>query len=176
MGKKVEKEQIPNNEELEKEELGEECPESNDKEDNSSKIEEEDNKTRYLRLAADFANYKRRSEKEKSSVYAYANEKLVTDMLGILDNFDRAFLQETCESDSFIEGMLLIYKQLLDVLQKAGLSEIKADGQPFDPEFHDALMMEASSDFESGQVIEVLKKGYMLNNKVIRHTLVKVAQ
>ncbi len=176
MGKKVEKEQILSNEELEKEELDEDFVESNDKEDKASKVEEEDNKTRYLRLAADFANYKRRSEKEKSSIYSYANEKLVTDMLDILDNFDRAFLQETCESDSFIEGMTLIYKQLLDVLHKAGLSEINAKGQPFDPEFHDALMMEASADFQSGQVIEVLKKGYMLNNKVIRHTLVKVAQ
>lgn len=138
--------------------------------------EEEDNKTRYLRLAADFANYKKRSEKERSNIHAYANEKLVTDMLDVLDNFDRAFMQDDCEKNPFMEGMGLIYKQLLDVLQRAGLSEIIAKGQPFDPEFHDALMMEPSPDCESGQVVEVFKKGYMLNKKVIRHTLVKVAQ
>jgi len=166
-GKKVE-------EKIEQEQILEE--EKSEKEDNPINSEEEDNKTRYLRLAADFANYKRRSEKERSSIHAYANEKLVTDMLDILDNFDRALLQEGSGNDTFKEGMDLIYKQLLGILQRAGLTEIVAKGQPFDPEFHEALMMEPSDEYESGQVIEVFKKGYMLNRKVIRHTLVKVAQ
>lgn len=178
--KKEERDQTIENEEIEKDISKEECDEigekSSDKDDNAKTSEEEDNKTRYLRLAADFANFKKRSEKEKNSIHAYANEVLVTDMLDILDNFERAFLQESCESDPFMEGMGLIYKQLLDVLGKSGLSEIIAKGQPFDPEFHDALMVEASTEFESGTVLEVFKKGYMMKKKVIRPSLVKVAQ
>lgn len=187
------KEKVERDNELEKEALGEENLEGGDiykeeaaeaclkqeeavKQESPTTSEEEDNKTRYLRLAADFANYKRRSEKERANIYTYANENLVTDMLDVLDNFDRAFMQEGCENDPFVEGMELIYKQLLDVLQRAGLSEINSKGQPFDPQFHEALIMEASPDCESGQVIEVLKKGYMMRKKVIRPTLVKVAQ
>lgn len=173
---KVEREDVLKNEELEQDKLEEEVPEKNSKEDCINDSEDEDNKTRYLRLAADFANYKKRSEKERSSIHAYANEKLVTDMLDILDNFDRALLQENNENEGFKEGMELIYKQLLETLERTGLVEIPAKGQPFDPDFHDALMMEASTEFESGLVIEVLKKGYMMHKKVIRPTLVKVAQ
>ncbi len=173
---KIEQEQILEKGKSEKDIFEEECNEGSEKKDSSINSEEEYNKTRYLRLAADFANYKKRSEKERSSIHAYANEKLVTDMLDILDNFDRALLQEGSGNDTFKEGMDLIYKQLLGILQRAGLTEIVAKGQPFDPEFHEALMMEPSDEYESGQVIEVFKKGYMLNRKVIRHTLVKVAQ
>ena len=176
VGKKIDKDQILDGDDLMEDTLEVETGEDPGEDEKLANIEEEDNKTKYLRMAADFANYKKRSEREKSNIYAYANEKLITDMLEILDNFDRAFLQETCESDTFVEGMDLIYKQLLEVLQRAGLSEIGEKGQTFDPELHDALVMEASDEVESGQIIQVLKKGYMLNKKVIRHTLVKVAQ
>jgi molecular chaperone GrpE len=176
VGAKVDQDQIIEDEEFVNETLEEETAEDTGKDEKAINIEEEDNKTKYLRMAADFANYKKRSEREKSNIYAYANEKLITDMLEILDNFDRAFLQETCENDTFVEGMDLIYKQLLEVLKRAGLSEVGEKGQVFDPELHDALVMEASTEVESGQIIQVLKKGYMLNKKVIRHTLVKVAQ
>lgn len=174
LDKDLEKKELE--EELEKEVIEKENEEHSSKEENASSDQEDDNKTRYLRLAADFANYKKRSERERIKIHGYANEKIVTEMLDLLDNFDRAFAQEEFKQDPFMEGMLLIYKQLLDILQKAGLSEIDALGQPFNPEFHDALMMEVSDNHESGQVIEVFKKGYMFNQKVIRPTLVKVAQ
>ncbi|HPD90808.1 MAG: nucleotide exchange factor GrpE [Clostridia bacterium] len=138
--------------------------------------QEEELKTQYLRLAADFANYKKRSEKERSDIHAFANEKLVAKLLEVLDNFDRALAQEETEKNPVWEGMALIYKQLLGILEGSGLEEIQALGQPFDPEFHEALMMDSSTDQESGTVTEVFQKGYMLHKKVIRPTRVKVAQ
>ncbi len=140
------------------------------------KPEDEEMKTKYLRLAADFQNYKRRCEKERSDIHAYANEKLVTEMLDILDNFERALRQEGNGSEGLLEGMNMIYKQLRGVLERVGLEEIEAEGKEFDPNFHNALIMEQSVEHESGIVTAVLQKGYMLNKKVIRPSLVKVAQ
>lgn len=140
------------------------------------KPEEEEMKTKYLRLAADFQNYKRRCEKERSDIHAYANEKLVTDMLDVLDNFERALCQEGSGSEGLLEGMNMIYKQLRGVLERVGLEEIEAEGKEFDPSVHNALIMEESGEHESGIVTAVLQKGYMLNKKVIRPSLVKVAK
>lgn len=140
------------------------------------KQEDEDLKTRYMRLAADFQNYKRRVEKEKSDIYAYANEKIVTDLLDVIDNFERAIVhQGECEN-SIVEGMNMIFKQLKGVLEKNKVEEIKAQGEDFDPNFHHAVMTETSVEFESGKVTQVLQKGYLLNGKVIRPAMVKVAE
>ena len=92
-----------------------------------------------MRLMADFQNYKKRVEKEKKDLYSYANEKLVTELLDVLDNFERALDQEG-QGDSFKEGMEMIFKQLGDVLKKSGLAEIPALGEEFDPNFHNAVM------------------------------------
>jgi molecular chaperone GrpE len=138
--------------------------------------QQEEMKTQYLRLAADFANYKKRSEKERTDIRAFANEKLVANLLEVLDNFDRALVREGQEKDPVLEGMMLIHKQLLGILENAGLEEIEALGSPFNPEFHEALMMDSSTEQESGIVTEVFQKGYMLHKKVIRPTRVKVAQ
>ena len=129
---------------------------------------------KYMRLMADFQNFKRRTEKEKSDIYAFANEKIVSELLNVIDNFERA-LALGQEGDSFVEGMNLIFKQLQGVLEKAGVKEIEALGQEFDPNFHNAVMMEDTDEFESGKVSCVLQKGYTLNNKVIRPSMVKVA-
>ena len=139
------------------------------------KAEDEDLNTKYLRLMADFQNYKRRTEKEKSDIYAYANEKLIGELLDVIDNFDRALAQTDNANDSFVSGMSMIFKQLSEVLTKAGLEEIEALGLEFDPNFHNAVMTEDTDDYESGQVSEVLQKGYMLNKKVVRPSMVKVA-
>lgn len=136
--------------------------------------EDEALNTKYLRLMADFQNYKRRTEKEKSDIYAFANEKIVSELLNVIDNFERA-LDAGSDGDSFVEGMNLIFKQLQGVLEKAGVVEIEALGQDFDPNFHHAVLMEDSAEYESGKVTAVLQKGYLLNNKVIRPTMVKVA-
>ena len=147
----------------------------NDKsEEAAKKASEEDSDTRYVRLMADFQNYKKRGEKEKKDLYSYANEKLVTELLDVLDNFERALDQEG-QGDSFKEGMEMIFKQLSDVLKKSGLAEIPALGEEFDPNFHNAVMNEETDEYESGTVSGVMQKGYTLNGKVIRPSMVKVA-
>ena len=142
---------------------------------NSTK-EDEDLQTKYLRLAADFQNYKRRTEKEKADIYSYGNEKFAVDILDVIDNFERA-MAAAPEDDKFAEGIELILKQLTTVLTKNGVSEIEAMGKPFDPNFHNAVMTENAEDgVESGTITKVLQKGYLLNSKVIRPSMVAVAQ
>lgn len=134
---------------------------------------EEDENTKYLRLMADFQNYKKRVEKEKKDLYAYAGEKLITEMLPVIDNFERA-LEQDAAGEGFKEGMEMIFKQLSDVLSKAGLAEIPALGEDFDPNVHNAVMAEDNDEYESGKVSGVMQKGYALNGKTIRPSMVKV--
>lgn len=139
--------------------------------------EPEDGDARYLRLAADFQNYKKRVEREKSEIYSYANEKIALDIIEVMDNFERALTHsEECADKQFAEGVSMIYKQLKGVLDKNNIVEIKAEGEDFDPKFHNAVMAEENPDFESGKVIQALQKGYTLNDKVIRPSMVRVAQ
>ena len=166
------KNETPDTEETKEDEVREDQPEdAADAEANSE--EDEAVNTKYLRLMADFQNFKRRVEKEKSDIYAYANEKLVSQLLDVIDNFERALLHEEAD-DSYVEGMKMIFKQLTGVLEKAGLEEINALGEDFDPNFHNAVMTEDNDDYDSGKVTEVMQKGYLLNKKVIRPSMVKV--
>ncbi len=158
-------------EETQAEEKVEATEEAETKESNP---EDEALNERYLRLMADFQNFKRRTEKEKGDIYAFANEKIIGELLNVIDNFERALAAGNAE-DNFYKGMEMILKQLLGVIEKAGASEIKALGEEFDPNFHNAIMMEDSSEYESGKVTAVLQKGYVLNNRVIRPSMVKVA-
>ena len=151
----------------------EESASTGDEAKKEESAEEEALNAKYLRLMADFQNYKRRAEKEKSEIFAYANEKLTVQLLDVIDNFERALQHETADA-GYVEGMNMIFKQLTDVLKKAGLEEIKALGEDFDPNFHNAVMMEDNAEYESGKVTEVMQKGYLLNNKVIRPSMVKV--
>ena len=158
----------------EKEETAEQAEAAEEKtEEKKEEAPEEDGDTKYLRLMADFQNYKKRVEKEKKDLYSYANEKLVTEILAVLDNFERALAHED-SGDGFKEGMEMIFKQLVDVLEKSGLAEIAALGEDFDPNFHNAVMTEETEEYESGKVSGVLQKGYTLNGKVIRPSMVKV--
>ena len=100
-----------------------------------SKKEEEELNTKYLRLAADFQNYKRRVEKEKSDIYACANERIVAQLLDVIDNFERALEHSDSGMESFTEGMGLIFKQFKGVLEKSGVEEIPAEGEQFDPNY-----------------------------------------
>ena len=123
---------------------------------------------------ADFQNYKRRTEKEKQDIYSYANEKMILPVLEVLDNFERA-LEQGSTDEKFAQGMELILTQLNGALGKAGLQEIEALGTDFDPNFHSAVIMEDTDEYESGKVSCVIQKGYTLNGKVIRPSMVKVA-
>jgi len=138
--------------------------------------EEEDLQTRYVRLAADFQNFRRRAEKERGDIYAFANEKIIVELLDVIDNFERAMDHDWLpEQARLMEGMDLILQQLLAVLAKNHVEVIEALGQPFDPAVHDALMTEPSSVYGSGIVTRLVKKGYTLNKKVIRPAMVIVS-
>ena len=130
---------------------------------------------RYQRLFAEFQNYKRRCEKEKSDLYAYAGEKFAVDLLEVMDNFERA-VEAKPEGDKFAEGIELILVQLKKVLEKNHVEEIKALGEAFDPAFHNAVMTEEVEGTDSGIVTKVMQKGYTLNGKVIRPAMVAVSR
>ena len=163
----------------ESEETSEEAAEDSGKESGEENEEvkdegkEEEGELRYLRLMADFQNYKKRVEKEKRDLYSYANENIMNDLLTVMDNFERALEHDADEN--FKEGIEMIFKQLSDVLEKDGLAEIPALGEEFDPNVHSAVMTEETEDYESGKVSGVMQKGYTLNGKVIRPAMVKVA-
>lgn len=134
--------------------------------------------SRLLRLQADFVNFRKRVEKEKESTITYALECIITDILPIIDNFQRAIESEKsrAEEDSFYLGIEMIYQQLLKLLKDNGVDEIKSLNEDFDPNFHHAVFMEESKEYDSGKITEVLQKGYILKDKVIRPTMVKVAK
>jgi molecular chaperone GrpE len=129
-----------------------------------------------MRLAADFQNYKKRTEKERFERYAEGKKDLAADILPVLDNLERAVTDITGQDKAVNEGLEMILKQLRDALAKNGITEIEALGADFDPNLHHAVMMEASEEHESGKVCEVIQKGYSSGEKVVRPSMVKVAQ
>ncbi len=157
---------------------GKEDPsDSKEKRPVQEKQPEEDLKIQYLRLMADYQNFKKRTEKEKLDIYAFANEKIARELLEVMDNFERAMNHTTDSSDKvLVDGMSAIFKQLKGVLDKNGIAELTANGQAFDPNYHHAVSTENTEEFKSGHVVETLQKGYMLKGKVIRPALVKVAE
>ena len=133
-----------------------------------------DGNDKYLRLAAEYDNYRKRTAKEKESTYADAKLDTVKPFLEVLDNLDRGLAQFE-EGDPHRQGMELICKQFRAVLEKLGVTEIDAAGQPFDPEKHNAVMHVEDEAFGENTVAEVFQKGYQLGDKVIRFAMVKVA-
>jgi molecular chaperone GrpE len=129
---------------------------------------------RYLRTLADFDNFRKRSEREKNDYFRYALFGFVRDLLPVLDNFDRA-LEHAEEGDEFHKGVLLIYKQLFDVLQKHGVRPIDEAGVRFDPNIHEGVVREENPDVPSHTVVAILQKGYYLHDRLLRPAMVKVA-
>jgi len=134
----------------------------------------DDFKNRYIRAVADFENFRKRTEREKADFFRYAVANVIKDMLPVLDNFDRA-LDHAEEGDEFHKGVLLIYKQLYDVLQKHGLKPIEESGVVFDPNIHEAVVREETDSVPTQTVVAVLQKGYFLHDRLLRPALVKVA-
>ena len=131
----------------------------------------------YLRLAADFENFRKRQEQEKEALLKYGAENTVKKLIEVLDNFDRGIKAiETVEDcDKVKECYNLAYKNFTDVLTKIGLETIKAEGESFDPNFHEAVMQTPSSEVPEHTIIAELQKGYKLGDKVLRPALVNVA-
>ena len=126
------------------------------------------------RLQAEFENYKKRVAKEQEAFRNFATANLMNDLLDVLDNFELA-LKNTDNKEEFVKGVELIYAQLFSTLKERGLKEIEAKGKKFDPYLHEALLSEAN-DGEENIVLEVLQKGFIVNDKVIRHSKVKVSK
>lgn len=143
--------------------------------DSSDDEKYQDLMDKFMRLQADFANYKRRTEAQKTEYVELGVKKIVNDLLPVLDNFERA-LDSIGEKDSTYDGILMIKDQLTDVLKKEGIVEMKALGEEFDPTYHHAVLTEDSDEYDSGYVIEVLQKGYLINDKTLRPAMVKVSQ
>ncbi|GBU21355.1 molecular chaperone GrpE [Fibrobacteres bacterium R8-0-B4] len=139
--------------------------------------EVEAGKDRYLRLMAEFDNYKRRSSKEYERLISAANEKLILEMVGVRENFERALKSGEAggEFAPFYEGMKLIFAKYDEVLTRNGLTPFAAAGEPFDPMIHDALMKAPNAQIPADCVAEVFERGYRLNDKVIKHARVVVS-
>ncbi|UQD53832.1 nucleotide exchange factor GrpE [Bacillus methanolicus] len=141
-----------------------------------AKLEEADN--RYLRLQADFENFRRRSRMDLEAVEKYRAQSLVTDLLPIIDNFERGLKLEVDneQAKSLLQGMEMVYRSLLDALKKEGVEPIEAVGKEFDPNLHHAVMQVEDENYDSNIVVEEFQKGYMLKDRVIRPSMVKVTQ
>ncbi|MDR0904555.1 MAG: nucleotide exchange factor GrpE [Oscillospiraceae bacterium] len=132
-------------------------------------------KDRYLRLAAEYDNYRKRSQKEREAVYADVRADTVTKLLPVYDNLARA-LAAPCSDEKFLEGVELTFTQFSEILKNLGVEEIAAVGEKFDPERHNAVSQVDNPDTESGTITLEFQKGFTLNGKVIRHSMVQVAQ
>lgn len=145
----------------------------------NSKLQEEYDKLnqQYIRLAADFDNYRKRQQQERENLIRFGTENALKNMLEVLDNFERG--QKTLEGvedcQKVKESFNLVHKQVFDTLAKLGLEEIKAIGEEFDPNFHEAVMQTPTDEHPEHTVIAELQKGYKLGDKVLRPTLVNVA-
>lgn len=178
------------NEDIVKDETATESQEKETPVEEDSKVEEtqsEENKKlqeaydklnqQYIRLAADFDNYRKRQEQERESLVKYGTENALKKMLEVLDNFERGqkALEGVEDSEKVKECFQLVHKQVWDTLSKLGLEEIKAVGEEFDPNFHEAVMQTPTTEHPEHTVINELQKGYKVGDKILRPTLVNVA-
>src|SRR5699024_6879017 len=128
-----------------------------------------------LRIQAEFENFKKRNKQEKEAIHKYKSQDIASEILPALDNFDRALHADNTDvSDAYVEGVSMVYRQLLDALKSHGVEAIQAVGQEFDPNLHHAVMQVEDEDKESNMVVEELQTGYMLKDRVIRPAMVKV--
>ena len=138
----------------------------------------EELKDRLMRQMAEFDNYRKRTDKEKKQNYEIGAADFILKILPVVDNFERGLnaMTEADKETSFAQGVEMIYKQLTKVLEDEGVTVIEAQGKEFDPMLHNAVMQQPSEEYESGIVIQELQKGYKYKERVIRHSMVMVAE
>lgn len=133
-----------------------------------------------LRVKAELVNYRKRKDEEVTRMLKYANEDLVEELLPVIDNLERAIKLETEDASEevkkYLAGVKMIYCNAIAALEKYGVKAIDGNNKPFDPTYHQAVMTETREGVESGMVLDVLQKGYLLKDKVIRPAMVKVSQ
>jgi molecular chaperone GrpE len=140
----------------------------------------DDARDKYLRLAADFENYKRRARREREELFNYANENLIKELLGTVDNLERALEHarqstEASDSKTLLEGVELTYRSLMQALDKVGVQQVAPEGEEFDPSVHEAIRQMPSDEQPAGSVVEVLQKGYLLKDRLLRPALIVVS-
>lgn len=173
-------EEVKENDSEEVEETIEEAIEEATEAKDTSEADEKDKKVEELtdtlqRLQAEYANYRRRTQQEKETMGIFANEKILNELIPVMDNMERAMNACTDKEDSMYKGIDMVQKQLKATFEKFGLEEIEAEGQEFDPNLHLAVMQEPVEGTEANKVVMVLQKGYKLNTKVLRPAMVKVS-
>lgn len=133
---------------------------------------------RLLRAQADLDNFRRRTRLEKEEAAKYASMGIIEQLLPVVDNFERAIAssQNNPDLDSLIKGIDMIFRQISETLEQAGLVSIKAVGEPFNPNFHQAIMQVESEEYEEGIVVEEVQKGYLLKDRILRAAMVKVSK
>jgi molecular chaperone GrpE len=138
----------------------------------------QENYDRYMRIYAEMENIKRRGQKEKEDLVKYANETLIKEILPVIDNLDKALSHVENDENSvgLVEGIELTRNGLMAALKKAGLDEVEAVGKPFDPNFHEAISQQMNDTVAPGHVIMELQKGYLLNGRLVRPSMVVVSQ
>lgn len=131
---------------------------------------------RVKRQMAEFENFRKRSEREKSMMFDMGAKTIIEKILPVVDNFERGFatVEEADKDDAFVQGMQQVYKQLMTELEAIGVTPIEAVGQEFNPDFHNAVMQVESEEYESGIVAQEFMKGYMYKDTVVRHSMVGV--
>jgi molecular chaperone GrpE len=142
------------------------------------KAQLEDRTSQYARMAADFENFRKRTQKEREETEQSVKCSTITELLPVVDNFERARSQIKPQTDAEMnihKSYQSVYKQLVDCLKRIGVSPMRAEGNPFDPALHEAVLREPTADHPEGTVIEELMRGYMIGDRVIRHAMVKVA-
>ncbi|EFN90666.1 nucleotide exchange factor GrpE [Prevotella amnii] len=157
----------------------EESSEQEEKVDPTAKAQQEAEqwKDKYIRLVAEFDNYKKRTLKEKSELIINGSEKTINAVLPILDDFERALSDNTEDPNSIKEGFNLIYKKFVETLKKIGVQKIDTDNADFNVDYHEAIaMVPGMGDEKKGKIIDCVQTGYTLNDKVIRHAKVAVGQ
>ena len=187
------KESSTNNSEVIEEMKVEDMPETEEtrsveeeiEKNNNDKLTEAYNKIseledKLIRKDAEMVNYRKRKEDEVNKMLKFCNEDMIKDILPIIDNFERAIKEDDSKlSDvekQYLTGFKMIYSHLVNVLEEYGVKPIDGANKPFDPVYHNAIMMEKKDGYESGMVIEVLQKGYLLKDKVIRTAMVRVSE
>ena len=153
----------------------EEEPDEEDEDKKDEKIEELTD--RITRQMAEFDNFRKRTEKEKSQMYEIGAKDIIEKILPVVDNFERGLdaVKEEDKEDPFIQGMEMVYKQLMTVLGELGVKPIEAVGKEFDPNLHNAVMHVEDENFGENIIAEEFQKGYMYRDSVVRHSMVKVA-
>ncbi|MEM9923837.1 MAG: nucleotide exchange factor GrpE [Cyanobacteria bacterium P01_D01_bin.50] len=144
----------------------------------SLKAQLDERSSQYMRIAADFENYRKRTRKEKEDLELQVKRNTITELLPIVDNFERARAQIKPQNDGEMaihKSYQGVYKQLVDCLKRLGVSPMRPEGQEFDPKEHEAVMREPTDEYPEGTVLEELVRGYFLGDRVLRHAMVKVA-